>query len=75
MLFRKYVSRNAADKVKALLEGVGLDSPTIAACMTSHPNDDEGAVQDGLTRWKDGQGRWPPSWAVLVVAMKYTKIE
>ena len=73
-LFREYVCRNAAGKVRAVLEGVGLDSAAITACITSHPCDDEGAVQDGLTRWTEGQGRQPPSWAVLIEAMEYAKI-
>ena len=73
-LFREYVSRNAAGKVRAVLEGDGLDSAAITACITSHPKDDEGAVQDGLTRWKEGQGQQPPSWAVLIEAMEYAKI-
>ena len=73
-LFREYASRNAAGKVRAVLEGVGLDSAAITACITSHPKDDEGAVQDGLTRWKEGQGQQPPSWAVLIEAMEYAKI-
>ena len=50
-LFRKYVSRKAATKGRAVLEGVGLLTETIDACFSSHPLDEEGAVQAGLTRW------------------------
>ena len=74
ILFRDYVSRKAAGKVKAVLEGLRLDSSTIRACITSNPNDDEGAAQAGLTRWKEGQGQQPPSWAVLIEAMEYARI-
>ena len=71
-LFRKYVSRNAAGKGRAVLEGVELDSSTIEACFEGHPNTEE-AVQTGLVRWKDGQGL-PPTWGVLVDAMDYAEV-
>ena len=74
MVFRKYVSRKAAGRAKAVLEGVGLDTPTISACLSAHPLNDEGAVQEGLTSWKGGQGRQPPTWEVLVEAMVYAGI-
>ena len=71
-----YVSKNAAGKVRAVLEGVGLDSAAISACIASNPNDDKRAAQVGLTRWKEGQGQQPPSWActVLFEAMEYELI-
>ena len=72
-LLRKYVSRNAAGKGRAVLEGVELDSGTIEACFRSNPLDDEEAVQAGLIKWKDGQGL-PPTWEVLIEAMDYAKI-
>ena len=73
-LFRKYVSRKAATKGRAVLEGVGLLTKTIDACFTSHPLDEEGAVQAGLTRWSSGQGRQPPTWEALISAMEYANI-
>ena len=72
-LLRKYVSRIAAGKGRAVLEGVGLDSHTIAACFQSNPLKNEEAVQAGLIRWKDGQGL-PPTWSVLFEAMDYAGI-
>ena len=74
MLFREYVSRNAAGKVRAVLEGVGLDSAAITACIDSNPGDEEEAVQAGLTKWKQGEGRQPPSWNVLLEAMGFAQI-
>ena len=74
ILFRKYVSRKAATKGRAVLEGVGLLTETIDACFSSHPLDEEEAVQAGLTRWSGGQGRQPPTWVVLISAMEYANI-
>ena len=74
MLFRTHVSRTAAGKGRAVLEGVGLMSTAISACFTSHPQNEEEAVQAGLIKWIEGQGRQPPTWAVLVKAMKYAQI-
>ena len=73
-LFRRYVSRKAATKGRAVLEGVGLVTETIDACFTSHPLDEEGAVQAGLTKWSGGQGRQPPTWQVLLEAMTFAQI-
>ena len=56
------------------LEGVGFLTETIDACFSSHPRNEEGAVQAGLTRWSGGQGRQPPTWEVLISAMEYAKI-
>ena len=74
MLFRKHVSRKAAGKAKAVLEGVGLDTPTINACITSHPLNEEEIVHAGLTKWVEGQGIQPPTWKVLIDAMEYANI-
>ena len=75
MLFRIYVSRNAAGKARAVLEGVGLDTSTIDACFSAHPLNDEETVQAGLVRWRDGQGnKQPPTWEVLISAMEYARI-
>ena len=73
MLLRKYVSRKAAGKGRAVLEGVGLDSDEIEACFQSYPRDEEGAVQAGLIKWKDGQGL-PSTWKVLTDAMTYAEL-
>lgn len=73
MLFRKHVSRNAAGKRNAVLEGVGLDAPTIKECSTSHPLDDVEAVQEGLKKWSGGKGK-PATWEVLLNAMSYAEI-
>ena len=74
MLLRKYVSRRAAGKGRAVLEGVWLDAPTIAACFTAHPMNEEGAVQEGLTKWCGGKGFQPPTWGVLVEAIEFAEL-
>ena len=72
-LFRIHVGRNAAGKARAVLEGLGLNQPTIEACFSAHPMNDEGAVQNGLIKWCGGKGRQPPTWGVLVEAMEYAR--
>ena len=74
ILFRMCVSRKAAMKGRAVLEGVGLPTFAIDACFSSHPLDEEGAVQAGLTKWSGGQGLQPPTWQVLLGAMTYAQI-
>ena len=74
MLFRKYVSEQAAKKGRAVLEGVGLHTEAIDACFSSHPLNDEEAVQEGLTRWSSGQSYKPPTWEVLLDAMELARI-
>ena len=74
MLFRIHVSRTAAGKGKAVLEGVGLHTDTIGPCFADHPQDTEAAVQAGLTKWIEGKGRQPPTWKVLLGAMQYAQI-
>ena len=74
-LFRTFVSRKAAGKARAVLEGLELDTATIDACISAHPLNDEEAVQKGLTRWCGGKGRQPPTWGVLVEAMQYAQID
>ena len=73
MLFRTFVSRNAATKGRAVLEGVWLDSSAIDACF-NNADSEEAAVQAGLVKWKDGHSRRPPTWEVLLTAMDYAKI-
>ena len=73
-LFRIHVSRTAAGKGRAVLEGVGLTHTVISACFTSNPQNEEEAVQLGLIKWIEGQGEQPPTWAVLLQAMEYAQI-
>ena len=73
-LFRIHVSRKAAGKGRAVLEGVELDALTIAACFTAHPMNEEGAVQEGLTKWCGGsKGFQPPTWGVLIEAIEFAE--
>ena len=75
MLFRRHISRRAAGNGRAVLEGVGLDVPTIAACFTAHPLNEEEVVQEGLTKWCGGsKGFQPPTWGVLIEAIEYANI-
>ena len=74
MLFRIHVSRTAAENGRAVLEGVGLHTVTIRSCFEDHPRNTEAAVQAGLTKWIEGKGRQPPTWKVLLDAMKYAQI-
>ena len=68
------MSRNAAGKGRAVLEGVGLFPATIKMCYVNFPRDEEEAVQSGLNRWRDGEGA-SPTWAVLLEAMNYAEID
>ena len=74
MLFRRHISRRAAGNGRAVLEGVGLGAPTIAACFTTHHSNEEGAIQEGLTKWCAGKGFQPPTWRVLVKAIAFAEI-
>ena len=74
MLFRIHVSRKAAGKARAVLEGLGLHITTINECEAAHPLNDQEIVQDGLTRWCGGKGTQPPTWNVLIKAMHYAEI-
>ena len=77
MLFRIYVSRKAAGKARAVLEGLSLDTSTTDACFSAHAANDEEIVQAGLVKWKEGQGllqKQPPTWKVLLSAMEYAGI-
>ena len=73
MLLRRYVSRNAAGKGRAVLEGVGLSSEAIEMCYTNWPHNEEETVQSGLLKWRAGEGA-SPTWAVLLEAMDYAQI-
>ena len=69
------MSRRAADKGTAILEGVGLDAPTIAACYAAYRKKEEEAVQEGLNKWCSGKGFQPPTWGLLVKVMAYAQID
>ena len=75
MLFREHVSRTAAGKGRAVLEGLWLDAPTIEACFVNNSQNVEAAVQAGLTKWVEGNSCQPPTWGVLVKAMDYARID
>ena len=75
MLFRKFVSRNAAGKGRAILEGVGLTQEAIEMCFGKAPYTEEEAVQSGLLKWRDRPGgEVVPTWALLIEAMEYAEI-
>ena len=74
MLFRAYVSRKALGNGRAILEGLGLHLATIRACYADHPQNEEEAVQSGLTKWVEGKGHQPPTWECLLQAMEYAQI-
>ena len=67
--FRRHVSRNSANKRRAVLEEVGLDAPTIDACFEDNQKGEE-AVQAGLVKWSGGRYNKPPTWKVLIKAME-----
>ena len=73
-LFRKHVSRKAAGKEKAVLEGVGLDNAAIETCFRNNPLDVVEAVQSGLIVWSSGYYK-EPTWEVLLGAMEHAQIE
>lgn len=74
ILIRTHVSRKAATKGRAVLEGVVLDTPTINACFQGNTIEED-AVQTGLTKWIEGScGSQPPTWNLLLKAMEYATI-
>ena len=73
MLIRKYVSRKAAGKGRAVLEGVGLDLAQIDRCFEDNRGYEE-AVQAGLGVWSGGHSRKQSTWEVLLAAMEYAEI-
>ena len=68
------MSRAAADKGRAVLEGVDFKAAQITACFSAHPQNEEESIQKGLIKWSGGQGHQPPTWAVLPKAMSYAKV-
>lgn len=73
MLFRTYISRCAAGKGRAILEGVGLQTEEKDMCYRNHPLDEEEAVQTGLIRWRNVNDS-TSTWTVLLESMKYAGI-
>lgn len=68
-----YVSRKAAGKGRAILEGVGLLPEAIDMHYVDHPLQEEEAVQPGLLTWRNGGGD-TPTWEVLLEAMQYAEM-
>ena len=68
VLLRRYVSRQAWGKGRALLEALGLTGAQIARCYGMHPQNEEESVQEGLQEWID-RGR-NTTWGDLLRAME-----
>ena len=73
MMLRKFVSRVAAGKGRAILEGLGLPAGTREMCFVNNPSNVEEAIQYGLLQWKNGHG-YNPTWEVLLKAMAYAEV-
>ena len=65
------MSRIAASKGRAVLEGLGLPPEVIEACYVNNPRDVEAAIHAGLIRWSEGAGC---TWKALLNAMVYARI-
>ena len=73
VMFRTFVSRVAAGKGWAVLEGLGLPAGTREMCFVNNPSNVEEAIQCGLLQWKNGRG-YSPTWEVLLEAMTYAEV-
>ena len=74
-LFRKYVSRNAFSKGRAVLEWVGLDPEVVNHCYGSPTLDEEAAIQKGMLKWRETHGNVPLIVASPILeAMKFADI-
>ena len=73
VLFRKYISRKASGKGKAILEFVGLTSQEIKLCYENNPLNEEEAIQDGLNKWHESCVDHC-TWQVLLNAMEFAGI-
>ena len=73
-LLRTYVSRNAAETGRAILECLGLSHERIEMCYRTHHYSIEEAVQSGLQEWSDGHSSRPATWKVLLDAMDHSGI-
>ena len=68
VLLRRYVSRQAWGKGRALLEALGLSRAEIAKCYGMHPLNEEESVQQGLQVWMEGGAN--TTWDALLKAME-----
>ena len=73
MMLRTFVSRVAAGKGRAVLEGLGLPEGMREMCFVNNPSNVEEAIQCGLLQWKNGHG-CSPTWDMLLRAMAYAEI-
>ena len=73
MMLRTFVSKVAAGKGRAVLEGLGLPEGMREMCFMNNPFNVEEAIQCGLLQWKNGHGK-SPTWEVLLRAISYAKI-
>ena len=73
MMLRKFVSRVAAGKGRAILEGLGLPAGTREMCFMNNPSNVEEAIQCGLLHWKNSHSH-SPTWEVLLGAMAYAEV-
>ena len=73
MMLRKFVSRVAGDKGRAVLEGLGLPEWMRKMCFVNNPSNMEESIQCGLLHWKNGHG-YSPTWEVLLGAMAYAEV-
>ena len=74
MLFRKYVSEQAAGKGRDLLTELEFPPERIAAFYVRiDPQSEIDAVQSGLDQWRGGRAS-EPTWVVLLKAMKDANI-
>ena len=49
----------------AVLDALGVSADMITACFIGNPRNEE-AVQTGLTKWLDGQGKQRPTWGFFL---------
>ena len=73
MMLRTFVSKMAAGKGRALLEGLGLTAEMRDTCYINNPSNVEEAIQSGLLEWRKGSGS-SPTWEVLLKAMDHAGI-
>lgn len=77
--FQNLCEQQCSRQSKWVLEGIGLDTPTMDACFSAHPLSDEEIVHTSragqMERWPDLLPKQPPTWEVLITAMKNAKID
>ena len=72
VLLRRYVSRQAWGKGRALMENLGLSGAEIAKCFGMHPLNEEESVQQGLQVWMERGAN--TTWDALLKAMETASI-